>query len=164
MPCAAQCDALNLVLWRYCLSSRTNNGNASGGLSCRQNAPQARATWGFLRWKQISMNIVFRSLLPLTRQGTSHLWLLTQRNAGAGRSYLTFLCRSTEPRLCLVRMAHCFLGTTGSFGWNLMASLELEVVGSTGRSASCRPHLVSSLEAEKRGHLASFSGGEWRIT
>lgn len=36
-----------------------------------------------------------------TVEGTSHLWLLTQRNAGAERSYLTFLCSATELRLCL---------------------------------------------------------------
>lgn len=38
-----------------------------------------------------------------------------------------------------------------------MASLELEVVGGTGRSASYRPRLVGSMEVERRGHLAWLS-------
>lgn len=59
--------------------------------------------------------------------------------------------------MCLVRMAHCFLGTTGSFGWDLMASLELEVVGGTGKSASYRPRLVGSMEVQRRGRLAWLS-------
>lgn len=38
----------------------------------------------------------------------------------------------TELQLCLVRIAHCFMGTTGSFGWDLMACQGAEVGGGRG--------------------------------
>lgn len=41
-----------------------------------------------------------------------------------------------------------------------MASLELEVVGGAGTSASCRPRLAGFTEVGERRHFAGFLGGE----
>lgn len=70
---------------------------------------------------------------------------------------------ATELWLCPGRIAHCFLGTTGSLGRDLMASLELEVVGGAGTSASYRPRLAGFTEVGKRRHFVGFPGGEQLI-
>lgn len=45
-----------------------------------------------------------------TTEGTSHLWLLTQRNAGAERSYPAFLCLSNRAPVVSYKNASLFLG------------------------------------------------------
>lgn len=114
MPYPAQWDALYLVLWRCCLPSRTNNGTASRGLSCRQNAPRSRSHLGIPQMKAdfnehcVSKLASSRPARPI--EGTSHLWLLTQRNAGAGRSYPTFLCHSNRAPVVSCKNGSLFLG------------------------------------------------------
>lgn len=114
MPYPAQWDALYLVLWRYCLPSRTNNGNASGGLSCRQNAPRSRSHLGIPRMKadfnEHCVSKLASSHPARTTEGTSHLRLLTQRNAGTGRFYPTFLCRSNRAPVVSYKNGSLFLG------------------------------------------------------
>lgn len=66
---------------------------------------------------------------------TSHLRLLTQRMLRRGDLIKPSCATVTELQLCLVRIAHCFTGMTGSFGWDLMASHGVEV-GGAGRSAN----------------------------
>lgn len=114
MPCPAQCDALYLVSWRCCLPSRTNNGNASGGLSCGQNAPPSRSRLGIPQMKaDFNEHCVSKpasSQPARTIEGTSHLRLLTQRNAGAGRSYRAFLCHSHRALVVSWKNRSLFLG------------------------------------------------------
>lgn len=114
MPCPAQWDALCLVSWRCCLPSRTNNGNASGGLSCRQNAPPSRSHLGIPQMKaDFNEHCVSKpaSSHPARAiEGTSHLPLLTQRNAVVGRSYPTFLCRSNRALVVSCKNRSLFLG------------------------------------------------------
>ncbi|XDA79069.1 hypothetical protein R6Z07F_009127 [Ovis aries] len=55
----------------------------------------------------------------------------------------------TELHLCLVRITHCFMGTTGSFGWDLMASHGVELL--------C--HVDSFVTSWTVAHQASLSMG-----
>lgn len=68
-------------------------------------------------------------------EGTSHLRLLTQKNAVAGRSYQAFLCHSNRAPVVSCKNCSLFMGTTGSFGWDPMACRGVEVGGGGGGQA-----------------------------
>jgi hypothetical protein len=123
-PCPAQCDALYLIKgWvsqRCCLPCRTNNGNAGGELSCGQNAhwirshprvPQMKADFNEHCVSKPASSGSLRAA-----EGTSHLCLLTERNAVAGRSYRAFLCLSNRVPAVSWKNCSLFHGDDGSFG------------------------------------------------